>query len=74
MDNRYYFLMTLLVFWLLFYFLVAYNLNDKKSTFHKYAYYTILNGIFIMLCFALLTTNIQLEKQIKKLEIKTITK
>jgi hypothetical protein len=27
-----------------------------------------------MLCFALLTTNIQLEKQIKKLEIKTITK
>ena len=73
MNSKYYILLGLGIVWLVFYFLVAYTLDNKKSTFNKYAFFTVINGIFIMLCYTLLTTNLELEKQIKKLETKIKT-
>jgi len=70
MDDRYILLIVISVFWLLFYFLVSYSLNEKEYTFHKYAFFTIINSMFIFMCFVLLSMVIKLEKQEKILKYK----
>jgi len=70
MEDRYYLLIAMFIIWLVFYFLVGYSLDKKYSSFHKFAFFTVINGMFILICFILLSVNIELQKEVKYLKAK----